>query len=296
MLVTADRLWRRKGEIRRTPVMTVAVCCLPLYGLTFSPHRVIRFLVPPVFVVALALAVAGFGERLGDMAFGVVISIHAASVGAYFQTVSPADGTLQRLVRQLGIALACVGLGLLLIPRMMSLIVVRVPMDAGHLLLINPLSLGAPYHDGERMAFLIQSYDGALDAPRAGEASDEAREPDFWQRNIYLEGHTMIHPGLYLGHVIAAPGERVTFTNGFFRVNDGPLRPALPLMPSGGEVRVPATRVLVWPGDAHNQVFGARARVFTLPPEALLLRKSALVGRPYKRWFWRTFPAPAGEP
>ncbi|MEY4489407.1 MAG: hypothetical protein RIQ79_1915 [Verrucomicrobiota bacterium] len=270
--------------------MTFAACCLPLYGLTFSPNSLLRLLMPPVFVVALLVAVVGYGEGFSAMAFGVVISIHVASIGAYFQAVSPASGTLHRFVRQLGIALACVVLGLLLIPRAMSVLVIRIQTSRG-LLLINPFDGRAPYHHGEPMAFLLQSYARGFDLPRAGHAADEEREPDFWQVNIYLEGHAMVRTGLYLGHVIAVPGERVTFTDGFFRVNDGPPRPALPLMPIQGELRVPVSRVLVWPGEATNRIIGGRdRRDYAFPPEVLLLRKSALVGRPYKHWFWLTLP------
>jgi hypothetical protein len=142
------------------------------------------------------------------------------------------------------------------------------------------------------MAFLIQSYRGGFDLSGAGQVPDEERKPDFWQVNISVEPHALVRTGLYLGHVIAVPGERVTFTNGFFRVNDGVPRPALPLMPGQGELKVPAARVLVWPGDAPGSTAGRRG-AYTLPPEALLLRKSALVGRPYKRWFWRSLPAAA---
>ena len=243
---------------------------------------------PPVFVVAMAVAIVGYGESFSGLAFGVVISIHAASIGAYFQSVAPAIDTLRRLVRQLGIALACLALGLFLIPRVMSTLVVRIPTGRG-LVLFNPFSRSAPYRAGEPMAFLIQSYEGGLDASRPGYVPDDRNKPDIFQVNIFLEDHTMVRTGLYFGRVIAVPGERVTFTRGYFSVNDGAPRPAFPLMPSRGELTVPASRVLVWPGEAPGPST-RRGRDYSLPPEALLLRKSALVGRPYQRWFWRTLP------
>ena len=154
------------------------------------------------------------------------------------------------------------GLAMILFPvmasRALSLVVLRVATDTGTLL-INPLDTAPPLHPGEQVAYRLKGSEG-------------------------YRGHTrvVIESGIYLGQVFALPGETVSFSPGVYVVN-GISHPALPSMPKQGELRIGAGQVAIWPTS-----FGFRSRLGGLPIETTLLAESALAGRPYKRWFWRT--------
>ena len=285
-LILANRQRRFDEKALQAPLMLLAVACVPLLGLRFSPHRLLLLLAAPVLVISLYLAVEGYGDQSGSIPFGIAIAIHSASVGAYVQTAWPAPTTLFRIVRQTGIALAVMLLSILSIPRLLSVIVLRVPVSGG-VLLINPHAHSAPYAHGERMAFRLRSYGTTLGTGLPDDGDETEPEPDAFQHRVTVNGID-INPGLYLGRVLALPGDRVSFTPGFFSVNEGPRQPALPLMPPAGHVTVPTACILVWPVETTIWAPHGPGN-WSLPPEALLLRKSALVGRPYKRWFWRTF-------
>ena len=241
--------------------MLLPVCCVPLLGVRIAGRPLLRRFALPLFVLAAFFALACIGQIAGGIALGLMAALHALGIAEYLDERFPPSSDKGRIVRRGGLALACAILAIRLGPSATRWLAVPVGTSRG-IVLFNPLDRNAPFAPQAMVAF---------DLPR------------------YRQGGFQIDAAIYPGRVIASPGDRVEFSPGVVTVNGVP-QPALPLMPVEGSVSVPPGRVLVWPVEmnirAPHGIGG-----WNLPPDVLLLGKSALVGRPYRRWFWRTFTA-----
>jgi hypothetical protein len=108
-----------------------------------------------------------------------------------------------------------------------------------------------------------------------------------YQFEGFNEREIHVASGGGLDPILALPGDDVQFMPGQYRVH-GLTRPALPLMPTNGVLRVPEMHWFLWPHlgmIAHGSV----------PPDHLqaILQKIALIpgqqiiGQPYQRWLGR---------
>jgi hypothetical protein len=233
-----------------------AVVFVPLLGLHFSVHRAYVRIAAALFAVSAIIALGAYGQVMGGVAFGLVIALHASGIAAYLDHTAPADSFVYRLGRRF---LLLGGVGLLLsvtTARIMERIVVPVTGPTS-VLLINPHAQTHDLLPGETVAY-------NLDAIRVSQVR--------------------ITAGLYLGRVLALPGSEIEFTPSHYRV-DGIAHPSLPHMPSSGKVTVEAGRSFIWPSVF---LFSGDPGTRSFPLSGGLVADSALVGRPYKRWFWRT--------
>jgi hypothetical protein len=237
------------------PLFTLAVFVVPLLGLRFVRQRWIVKLAPPVFALAALLALGAYGQPLGGVAFGLLVAIHTVGVVAHLDSDAPTATVRGRIFRQLLIASALTIVVSATAGRVCATFVIPVSSPDGPRL-INPRDAAAPFRQGATIAFRLgKSYTGGI----------------------------LIREGIYLGRVVAGPGQTIEFTPGAYVVND--LRyPALEHMPAKGRFRTEADQAFVWP-----LVFQFSGRRGGFPAERALVSDSALVGRPYKRWFWRTW-------
>ena len=91
--------------------------------------------------------------------------------------------------------------------------------------------------------------------------------------------------------VLAVAGDRVEFSGEGFRVN-GKLRPALPEMPTKGEMVVPENHFFVWPRfDITRRNIPAGNIAVGLMRTSMIARDQ-IIGRPCQRWFGLRQPEP----
>jgi hypothetical protein len=101
-------------------------------------------------------------------------------------------------------------------------------------------------------------------------------------------GHAVyVEAGFGLGPVLAVAGDHVRFTKAAFEVNGVP-QPRLAHMPEAGELTVPEKHWFIWPDLAISGHGNVPAGTLT----AVLLQMATIseeqfAGRPFKRWFWR---------
>jgi hypothetical protein len=121
--------------------------------------------------------------------------------------------------------------------------------------------------------------------PRDREPPFQVGAPFAFRSGEHVVRNLRTISGLYLGTMIAPSGARVEFTPDLVLVN-GIAHPADPMLPHQGALIVPPGRVFVWPLGLRIAP-GSDAERLQLA-QGFVIRDSALVGRPYKRWFWRT--------
>lgn len=235
----------------------LAVFVVPLLGFFLASPPLVRRWAPVVFAAAALLALACIGQFASGVAVGLMAALHAFSIAEYLRATRPPAAWFWRNVRLSGLVLAFTLLGNTLAPHLTNWLVVPVGTETG-VVLVNPSDREPPFAANALVAVHIARH---------------------YDRGLGLDA------GLYLARVVAVPGEHIRFAPGEISINGAP-REALRFMPGEGELRLPPGRSLVWPVDLGNR--GRRGEGRTLSPEALIVPDSALVGRPYKRWFWRT--------
>ena len=114
----------------------------------------------------------------------------------------------------------------------------------------------------------------------------ERGETVAYRRARWRVGNNQIHAGDYLGEVLGLPGDVITFKAASFVVN-GKVQVRKTAMPRQGEVTVPADRWFVWPGDFQRE-FNSHEQAFNFAQNAGLVAEADFLGRPYRRWLFRS--------
>ena len=213
------------------------------------------------FCALLALVFfVGLGSTVGNLAFGLLLSIHVTSLIYVLEPWLAGERFRTRLLFSAAVLflLAC----LVYLPAR-SLIQEEwlMPLQVrGRVVVVHRLA-----HPGAltRGAWIAYTIDGS------GENA------------VYLLS------GFGLGPVLALPGDRVRFTKSALEVNGDP-QPRLAGMPEVGEWVVPEKHWFVWPEVAMSGHGNVPAEGIA----ATLLRvgtitEAQFVGKPFKRWFGR---------
>lgn len=101
------------------------------------------------------------------------------------------------------------------------------------------------------------------------------------------EGGVYITGGLGMDRALALPGDRVSFTRQAVLVN-GRSFPRAPRMPVEGELVVPEKVWFIWPSfgiSGHGQV--AESAISALLQQAAMVKQGQIIGRPFQHWFGR---------
>lgn len=240
------------------PWFGLIVGVVPLLGLHLASPPMVRRVCKVVAALCAFVALVYFDHAISGVALGIFAAIHALGVGDYMQAHWPQPRPWRRVLRRVGLALACAWCVLAGFPLLLDRVVVRVGDARSGAALIQPRSRVAPVVKGEMVAFRLPQF--RID-------------------------HLQVNSGLYYGTVLAHAYEQVNFGPEFTAAFGLELSEAA-LLPTEGALEVPRGHVLVWPRGFMNRGFteGQRRRVV----ERLVIPESALVGRPYTRWFWRT--------
>lgn len=200
------------------------------------------------------------GYPAGNLAFGLLLSIHSTSI-VYLCEPLLIDARLRtRIFFSMG-ALAAVG-GLLYLPlRSLLQEYCFMPINVGdRVVVVRAYASVKSVYRGDWIAYSLNDAGG---------------------NGIYVRA------GLGLGPVLATAGEQVRFGETTFEVNGIPTARQVH-MPVSGDFVVPENDWFVWPEvdiSGHGNV-GEAALSATLLKMSMIT-KEQFVGKPFKRWFWR---------
>jgi hypothetical protein len=198
------------------------------------------------------------GSRPANLAFGLLLSIHASGLAFMFDRMLPAPGFRARLLMTAAL-LASLVFGLYLPVR--SLVQDRwfFPLrQNGRVIVIRRERPTAHLNRGDRIGY---SFDG------------------------FQVHELVVHSGFGLGPVLALPGDRILFTKSTFEVN-GNAQPRFALMPESGEIILDERHWFVWPEfdiRGHGNVMGQVPQTLT---SLGIISERQFLGRPCRRWFW----------
>ena len=199
------------------------------------------------------------GRPAGNIAFGLLLSIHATGLNFFAEPWLTGSRFRLRVFVSLAI-LAALGMGIYLPARSF--------LEA---------HLFAPLQLDERVV-VVKKF-GTMSDVRRGE----------WIAYSLAEGGdhgAYVRAGMGLGPVLAGAGDRVRFTPTTLEVN-GVAQPRSPFMPDSGELLVPEKHWFVWPDFAisgHGNVPDNTITATILPMATIT--EDQFGGRPFKRWFW----------
>jgi hypothetical protein len=207
------------------------------------------------------------GYPFGNVAFGLLIAIHASGFAYYCSPFLREKEFFTRIGYTLGLLIA---FGLLLYAPLRSLVQNHwlMPMIRnGRVIIVEKSASASGVKTGEWVLYLLQSR-------LAGNAHGAG-------------GAVWVRDGSGFGPVLAMAGDRVSFATNSFTVN-GVERRSLPHMPQSGELIVPENNWFIWPelgisghGNVGEAVISATMLQLATVPE------DQFVGKPFKRWFWR---------
>jgi hypothetical protein len=210
-------------------------------------------------VLAMAF-VLWFGCRAGNLAFGLLLSVHTSSLVYLFEPWLAGGRLRWRLVFSLSMLIMLAGL--LYLP-VRNWIQERwfLPLRAnGQVTVVRRQAAPGALQRGDRIAY---SFAGVS------------------EHGLYVQS------GIGLGPVLALPGDRVRFGKTAFEVN-GVFRPRLGNMPASGELIVPEKHWFVWPELAINRPGAVSEDALSATLVRLgTLSEQQFIGRPCERWFWR---------
>lgn len=97
-----------------------------------------------------------------------------------------------------------------------------------------------------------------------------------------------------LDRILAGPGDTLRFHDDSFEVNGRHFKKTSPHMPDSGEWLIAPRTYFIWPTEA-SFVHGAEEMTELLLP-LTEIDESEILGRPYRRWFWKSINLPPLEP
>jgi hypothetical protein len=238
-----------------------AALLIPGLAFRLRGERMIGNLILTVYMVLGAVFILWLGSSVTNVAFGLMMSLHATSI--LFLCRPWLAGMRLRWRLLLSIAMLLVLAGLIYSPLRRQ--VERrwlMPVRAhGRVVIVNT---SVASHDVGRGDWVSYRIDGG-----------RYEEAVLWS-------------GLALQRVLGLPGDRVRFTPSACLINDVSW-PHQDGMPSSGGYVVPENHWFIWP----DPVITRRGHTTESTKDSVLLLLSDVdqrqfVGRPFKRWFWRT--------
>jgi hypothetical protein len=208
----------------------------------------------------LGLFLIFLGTSVATIAFGLILAIHVTGVLIFFRDYLAQAQLGSRLVL---IVILTLVLSLFLYRPAWTLLQTRLLMPLnvnGRTMVVNCMDNFRGMKRGDWVAFTVQDQ-------RAGQL--------------------VMRAGYGASPVYGLPGDRVRFTRVACVVNGVP-RERRPYMPDTGEIVVPREMWFVWPEYiVHYPGRANETAVTAMIMDEALVSRSDLVGRPFKRWFWR---------
>jgi hypothetical protein len=212
------------------------------------------------YVLLAFVFVLGLGSLVGNVAFGVMLSLHATSLLCLLGPWLNHARLFFRLLAALAVVVMLSGLIYMPIRNHIQqrwLIPLRVE---GRVIIVQTVTSAAAVQAGDWVAYRIDG-DGA--------------------RGL------VIREGFALQRVMGMPGDEIHFTRDAVKINGVP-RPRLSRMPVTGGFIVPEKHWFIWPEHAMtvrgNDAPGIADAAFLRLAD---VNQSQFVGKPFRRWLWR---------
>ena len=209
--------------------------------------------------VLVVLNIVLFGSQLANLPFGLLLALHASSLGFIVDKMLPGAQFGTRLITAAGL--------LLFLGCCVYLPARNLVQDRWFL----PLRL-----KDEVVIVHRQAPDKSL---RRGDVIAYSFE------SVHGDG-VVLHGGYGLGPVLALPGDSVRFTPTSFEVNGQP-QPRLALMPQSGEMTINQRQWFIWP----DFDISGHGYVMDKVPETILrvglISEPQFLGKPCGHWLWR---------
>jgi hypothetical protein len=216
------------------------------------------------YCAAAAVFVVELGYPIANVAFGLMISIHAISIG--FLEGQWLEGSRLRIRLALGFLTLFAVWGLVYAP------IVRfterhwiMPLRLGDRVVI--VNCGVSPHSVKRGDWVAYRVSGDQ---FAGQREDR----------IYVSS------GLGVDAVLGVPGDVVQFSNQVFLVNGQPSA-SLPHMPKQGALVVPEKVWFIWPGFAITWHGVPESSISATMQQAAMVPQNEIIGRPFRSWCGR---------
>jgi type IV secretory pathway protease TraF len=254
-----------------TPTRFVLALAVPGYSFVDAGWRRVGLWMAGAWCCLALIFIVWLGYAVAGLAFGIMISLHVSSVLHALNRMTPGASIWWRLLLSVAVLII---VGQLVYASGLDLLQSRLlmPLRAGDkVVIVRPITVTAPLRRGELVA--------------CATGGTFVRGEPGGGRGIF--GNVNIRGGHFLDRVLAGPGDRVEFTPTECRVN-GTATARLPLMPATGVVVVPEKTWFVWPTlhtvtwqKVSSEVVGGAVL------DIALVQREQVIGRPFKRWFWR---------
>jgi len=212
------------------------------------------------WVVAALVFLVWLGYGVSTFAFGLMMSMHVSSILYLHNRSFPGMRVLRRLVFSLALLFV------------VGQLVYASALKLCHDYLFMPLRVGEKVYVINRLHDVQSLRRGDLLACYAEAAA---------------LGNVRIRDGYILDKVIAGPGDHLEFSRNGYAVN-GIQSPGLAFMPASGATVLSQGTWLIWP--SLETVVNVNADPHTVSAAVLqmaMIRREQVVGKPFKRWFWR---------
>lgn len=218
-----------------------------------------------IYLLAGVTFLVALGYPLANIAFGVLVSIHATSI-CFLENLWLAETRFRnRVFTALGTLVVVWGIlynpavnylehhWLMPLRTARQVVVIRCR--------INP----AAFRRGDQAAYEISA-----------ERAESSRE-----------GRVIVTAGLALGPILALPGDRIAFTANAMLVN-GQALPHQLYMPTAGEFIMAEKQWFIWPNvDTLRRGGIPNADIAAAMSRLALVSEEQILGKPFRHWFGR---------
>jgi hypothetical protein len=212
------------------------------------------------WVVAALVFVVWLGYGISTLAFGLMMSMHVSSILYLHNRNFPGMRVLRRLLFSLAILFV------------VGQLVYASGLKLCHNYLFMPLRVGEKVYVVNRLRDVQSLRRGDFVACHAEAAG---------------VGNVRIRDGYILDKIIAAPRDRVEFSQNGFSVNGVQSR-SLRFMPLSGTTVLPPRTWLIWPSlETVVSVNVDPQSVSVAVLQMAMVRRDQMIGKPFKWWFWR---------
>jgi hypothetical protein len=215
----------------------------------------------------LLIFIIWFGYPAGNLAFGLLLSIHVSGFVYYCSPLLLEASFRFRLLFTLGTMMV---LGLLIYRPMRNVVLQHwlIPLRVrGHVVIVHRLSTPPDIKRGDWVMFSQQGSEMG-DAHQGG-------------------GAVRVQAGFGWGPVLAVARDRVEFSTNAILVN-GEARPLLPHMPHSGTFTVPEKHWFIWTDfDIYEHGNIGEANISATMLQMATVSQTQFIGKPFKRWLWR---------
>lgn len=246
------------------PLQFLASLVVPGFAFVALGRQMLGWALLGIYGCAAIVCVIWLGHRLGEIGFGVMVSIHATSI-CFLQARWLIESSFRT----------------------------RLLIALGTLVVVWVLFYGSLLRFVEHHFFVPLARDGQVLIVQRGVNAGRLKRGDFVAFELAQDrygGHhgnvVELNSGMFIDRVLGLPGDHITFSNHVVFVNEQAL-PAAANMPAAGGFEVPEKTWFIWPSVAVHRQGAAVFDIAGMLKEASMVTENQMIGRPFKSWCGR---------